>query len=197
MRKFSAYEVLVSFILLAAQCVKGVQYNWAKYLCQEFLTNCWEAQEESRMFHYALLLLSIILVSWKLLEDSEFTLQKEEFPKAARFALLWATKYLECIKEKLSFGFWWIWTFAWWLISSHICLPPCSRSYQPMWNSRPISIRSRSKHAETLSRNGTSCLIWWQTHIYMKLWGFELWNGVHLLLQIHLGTSIPSFRLVF
>jgi len=39
---------------------------------QEFLTNCREAQEEGKTFHYAWFLLSILLVTGELPEDSQF-----------------------------------------------------------------------------------------------------------------------------
>ena len=79
--------------------MKGMQYNWMRYLCQEFLANCREAQEERNSFHYTWLLLSIVLVAWRLPEDSQFPLHKDELPKAARFALLWARKDVARIKE--------------------------------------------------------------------------------------------------
>lgn len=44
MRKFRADEVPAFVIALAEQCVEGVQFNWAQFLCEEFLTNCKEAQ---------------------------------------------------------------------------------------------------------------------------------------------------------
>lgn len=70
MRKFHGDEVPALVILLAEQCVQGVQFNWDEFLCEEFLTNCKEAQEQGKTFHYAWLLLSILLVTRKLLKDS-------------------------------------------------------------------------------------------------------------------------------
>ena len=70
MRKFCADEVLELVVSLAAQCAKGVQFNWARYLCQEFLANCREAKDETKLFHYAWLFLSIVLVAWELPEVS-------------------------------------------------------------------------------------------------------------------------------
>lgn len=43
MRKCHADEFLAPIVSLSAQCMKGVQYNWAKYLCKEFLVNYREA----------------------------------------------------------------------------------------------------------------------------------------------------------
>lgn len=45
-----------------------------------------------KSFHYAWLLLSIVLVVWKLQDDSKFPLLEEELPEAVQFASLWSTK---------------------------------------------------------------------------------------------------------
>lgn len=58
-----------------------------------------EAQEESKSFHYAWLLLSIVLVAWRLPEASLFPSHKEYFPEVAQFASLWSIKDLTRIKE--------------------------------------------------------------------------------------------------
>jgi len=70
MKKFHANEVLAPVVVLAEQCAEGVQFNWSKFLCKEFLTNCHEAQEQGKTFHYTWLLLFIFLVAGELLEDS-------------------------------------------------------------------------------------------------------------------------------
>jgi len=70
MRKCYVNEVLALVISLATQCAKGVLYNWVQYLYKEFLANCREVQEESKAFHYSWLLLLIVLVAWRLAEDS-------------------------------------------------------------------------------------------------------------------------------
>lgn len=69
MRKCHADEVSTLVVTLAAQCTEGVQFNWSDYLHGEFLESCREAQELSKTFHYAWLLLSIVLVAWELPED--------------------------------------------------------------------------------------------------------------------------------
>jgi len=105
MMKCLADEILTHVVSLATQCVKGVQFNWSRYLCQEFLENCREAQDETKSFHYAWMLFSIVLVAWELPKDSQFPpldeglLEDSQFPpleeglsKAAQFASLWATK---------------------------------------------------------------------------------------------------------
>jgi len=45
MRKCRGDEVLALVIALEKQCAKGVPFNWAEFLCKEFLTNCKEVQE--------------------------------------------------------------------------------------------------------------------------------------------------------
>lgn len=42
MRKCRANEVLATVVALAEQCAEGVQFNWAAFLYEEFLTNCKE-----------------------------------------------------------------------------------------------------------------------------------------------------------
>ena len=70
MRKCHADEVPVPMVALAKQCTEQVQFNWVKFLCKEFLLNCHEAQEKGKTFHYAWLLLSILLVVRELTQDS-------------------------------------------------------------------------------------------------------------------------------
>lgn len=72
MRKCRGSEVSTMVIALAEQCREGVRFNWAQILCDEYLTNCMEAQEQGKTFHYVWLLLSILLVTGELLEDSQF-----------------------------------------------------------------------------------------------------------------------------
>ncbi len=48
--------------------------------------NCREAQEVTKSFHYARLLLSIMLVAWILLKDSQFPPLKEGLQEATQFA---------------------------------------------------------------------------------------------------------------
>jgi len=79
-------------VSLTAHCAEGIQFNWANYLCGEFLANCHEAQEQGKKFHYAWLLLSIVLVAWELLEDSQFPSIALDLPEAAKYASLWVTK---------------------------------------------------------------------------------------------------------
>ena len=63
-----------------------------QFLCDEFLTNCREAQEQGNTFHYAWFLLSIMLVAGELLEDIQFPPLDHDFPEVAKYASLWVTK---------------------------------------------------------------------------------------------------------
>lgn len=74
MRKCRTDEVSAPVIALAAQCVEGVQFNWARCLCGEFLVNYCEVQDHNRNCHYAWLLLSIMLVDWELPAWRDFNL---------------------------------------------------------------------------------------------------------------------------
>jgi len=61
-RKCCSDEVPTMVIALAEQSAEGVQFNTVQFLYEEFLTICKEAQEHGNTFHYAWLLLSILLV---------------------------------------------------------------------------------------------------------------------------------------
>lgn len=88
MRKCHTDEVSVAVVALGEQCAEGVQFNWAEFLCVEFLTNFREAQEQDKTFHYAWLLLSILLVAGELSEDSQFPHIDRELPEAAKYSSL-------------------------------------------------------------------------------------------------------------
>jgi len=51
MRKCRVDEVPVPVVSLAAQCVEGLQVNWAHYLCSELLSDYREAQDPNKTFH--------------------------------------------------------------------------------------------------------------------------------------------------
>lgn len=95
--------MLALVISLVARCTKGVEFNWVRYLCSEFLANWCEAQELSKTFHYAWLLLSIVLVTWELPEDIQFTSVTLDLPEEGRYASLWAAKDVQCIKDRKIF----------------------------------------------------------------------------------------------
>jgi len=60
-------------VALAEQCIEGVQFNWAEFLCEEFLTNYKEAQVQGKTFQYTWLFLSILQVMGELPKDSQFS----------------------------------------------------------------------------------------------------------------------------
>lgn len=91
-RKCRVDEVSMPIVSLFAQCMKGIQFNWAWYPYQEFLANCWAAQDETKWFHYAWLLLSIVLVAWELLKASQIPSLKEGLLEVAQFASLSSIK---------------------------------------------------------------------------------------------------------
>jgi len=88
MCKCRAEEVPTSMVALAKQCAEGVQFNWSKFLCKEFLENFYKAQEQGKMFHYAWLLLSIVLMAGELPEDSQFPTIDMDLLEAAKYASL-------------------------------------------------------------------------------------------------------------
>lgn len=103
MRKCHMDEVPVLVVSLAAQCAEGVQFKWLDYLCREFLENCCQAQEQGNTFHYAWLLLSIVLVAWELPEDNQFPMIAQDLSEAVNYASLWATKDVQRIRDNKIF----------------------------------------------------------------------------------------------
>lgn len=65
------------------------------------------------MFHYAWLLLSIVLVVWELPEDSQFPSVMPDLPKITKYASLWATKDAHRIKDN---------KILWILMEMNICM---------------------------------------------------------------------------
>ena len=90
-------------ITLAGQCEKGVSYNWSQYLCQEFLDNVREAQEEGKKFNYSWLLLLIALVAWEMLEGAVLPEVESGVCEGARYANLWDSPYPQRVKENKIF----------------------------------------------------------------------------------------------
>jgi len=70
----------------------GERFNWVQFRCEEFLTNYREVQEEGKTFHYAWLLLSIVLVTTELPKDSQFPSLDQDWPEATKYASLWVTR---------------------------------------------------------------------------------------------------------
>ena len=103
MRKCHGNEVPKTVVALAEQCAEGVQFNWVAFLCEEFLTNCKEVQEQGKTFHYTWFLLSIFLLTGELLKDSQFPSIEHDLPEAAKYASLWATKDMKWIHKRKIF----------------------------------------------------------------------------------------------
>lgn len=103
MQNCHANEVPTPVIALVAQYAEGVQFSWAHYLCGEFLVNCRKAQDLSKSFHYAWLMLSIVLVTWELLEDSQFPLVASDLLEVVKYASLWETNNPQRIKDNKIF----------------------------------------------------------------------------------------------
>lgn len=72
-------------------------------MCREFLENCREAHEQGKAFHYAWILLSIVLVAWEFLEDNQFQTIAKDIMEAMKYALLWETKDAQRIRENKIF----------------------------------------------------------------------------------------------
>lgn len=92
MMKFHADEVPTPVIILVEQCVAGVQFNQAQFLCDEFLTNCQEAKDRGKTFYYPWLLLSILLVAGELPQGSHFPSIEDSLSEAVQYTFPWATK---------------------------------------------------------------------------------------------------------
>lgn len=69
----------------------------------ELLSNFHEEHKETKAFHYAWLLILIILVAWRLQEDIQLPLQGEELSEVANFTSLWVTKGMERITKSKVF----------------------------------------------------------------------------------------------
>lgn len=61
-------------------------------------------QDHNKTFHYARLLLPIVLVAWELLEDNQFPLVAPDLLEVAKFTLLWAMKDPQRVKDNKVFG---------------------------------------------------------------------------------------------
>lgn len=92
MRKCRSSEVSTVAIALAKECAAGVQFNWSQFLCEEFLANCREVQEEGKLFYNAWLLLSLMLVTTELPDDSQFPVLTLYLLEAMQYASLKVTK---------------------------------------------------------------------------------------------------------
>ena len=90
-------------IQLADQCVKGVFFNWAQYLCDEFLINFCESQEHGTYFFYSWLLFLISLVAWDKPEELVILELPAEMCEGARYAHLWESEDKQRIEDNKVF----------------------------------------------------------------------------------------------
>lgn len=83
--------------------MEGVQFKWACYLCGEFLVKYREAYDHNKTFHYAWMLLFIVLVAWELPEDSQFPPIMPNLPEATKFTSRWVMKDSQRVKDSKVF----------------------------------------------------------------------------------------------
>ena len=92
MKKCQVTTVISFVIQLASQCAKRVCLNLAQYLCDEFLVNVCELQEQGNAFFYAWLLFLIALIAWETLAESVLPDLPPDMCEGARYAHLWDSK---------------------------------------------------------------------------------------------------------
>ena len=90
-------SVPVYVIQLASRYKKGVCFNWSQYLCNEFLANVRESQEQGQAFFYSWLLLLIALVAWEAPEESILPKLTPDMCEGARYTNLWDSKDVQRI----------------------------------------------------------------------------------------------------
>ena len=79
-------------IRVVVQCAKGVCFNWAQHLWDEFLSNVCESQEQGKAFCYSWFLFLIALVAWEAPKESVIPLLNLGMCEGARYAHLWDSK---------------------------------------------------------------------------------------------------------
>lgn len=85
------------------KCAKGVFFNWAQYLCDEFLANFRESQEHRTSFFFSWLLFLITLVAWDKPEESVILELPAGMCEGARYAHLWDSKDKQRIEDNKVF----------------------------------------------------------------------------------------------
>lgn len=103
MQKFRENEVPTTMVSLATQCSTRFQFNQVSYLCKYFLKFCREVQEEGKTYHYTCLIIIIMLISWKDMEESKFPPIKLYVCEATEYASLQYTKEFLCAMENRIF----------------------------------------------------------------------------------------------
>jgi hypothetical protein len=88
LRKCRREEAPIGVIAIVVQCAKGVMFNWATYLLNQFLVECRDAQDNGIEFHCSWLIILIALAGWK---EPKFLTFLDRMGKfyAARYEFLW------------------------------------------------------------------------------------------------------------
>jgi hypothetical protein len=91
LRKYRKEEAPAGVIVVAAQCVKGVMFNWAPYLLNQFLVDCRNVQDSGTKFHYSWIIILIALAGWQEPKFSAF-LDRKGKCYVVRYESLWQAK---------------------------------------------------------------------------------------------------------
>ena len=103
MRKFQVATFPTYVIQLAGKCGKGVYFNWAQYLCDEFLANVRESQDLGHAFCYSWFLFLIVLVTLEALVESILPELNPDMCEGARYTHLWYSKDVQHIEDNQVF----------------------------------------------------------------------------------------------
>lgn len=158
MRKCHTNEVSVPVVALVVYYTEGVQFNWSNYLHKEFLANYHKALELNKTFHYAWLLLLIVLVAWELPQDTQFPSIVPELLEAMKYASLWATKDVQHIKDNKIFQIFMEINIYMAINHRPQLSPMCLPTYKAMENLKQIFTMCPLGRRRTLHRNGMNFL---------------------------------------
>lgn len=134
--------------------MERVQFNWSELLCKEFLENFHEAQEQGKEFHYAWLLLSIVLMVGELPEDNQFPTIDRDLPEAAKYTSLWAIKDANRIRDGKIFWVFMEMNLKMGSTTSCSCHPLSTTAYKVLRNLKWTSTSYTSKRRRTRPSNG-------------------------------------------
>jgi hypothetical protein len=99
LRKFHKEEAPAGLITIEVHCAKGMMFNWASYLLNQFLLDCYDAQDNGTKFHYSWMIILISLVGW---QEPKFSTFLDIMGKcyATRYESLWKEKDNKMQQEK-------------------------------------------------------------------------------------------------
>ena len=66
--------------------------NWSTFLVNDFMEYYKEAQEKSQLFHYTWLLILIVLVAWREMDEFQFLDMMNKPCLEGKYANMWFTK---------------------------------------------------------------------------------------------------------